>query len=103
LRHAAGLQLVHLGSCLVMAGPAPAEIRKASGLNIPVSGYTRVADWAGSAVIDFAYLDLVLSRRLPPAEAVAQLLRTVTFAGDVDLPDSAIKAAGLTIVPPAGK
>ena len=33
----------------------------------PSSGYKRIADWGGSAVIDFNYLELVLAKRLPPA------------------------------------
>ena len=72
LREASSVKLIHLGACLTMAGSAPQEIRKASKLSVPVSGYTRTADWAGSAVIDFAYLDLVLSRQMAPGEAVRE-------------------------------
>lgn len=98
LRFAPEVKLVHLGACLTMSGGAPAALRKASGQSVPVSGFTKVADWAGSAVIDFSYLDLVLSRKMPPAEAVRQILKNVTFAREEDAPDSAIKAAGLKIV-----
>ena len=98
LRYAPAIKLVHLGSCLTMAGSAPADLRKACGANIPVSGFTKVADWAGSAVIDFSYLDLVLSRRMAPKEAVRQIKKNVTFAGEDENLDSAIKPAGLKIV-----
>ncbi len=98
LRYAPAIKLVHLGSCLTMAGNVPADLRKACGADIPVSGFTKVADWAGSAVIDFSYLDLVLSRRMEPKEAVRQIRKNVLFAGEDESLDSAIKPAGLKIV-----
>ncbi len=98
LRHARDIKLVHLGACLTMAGKAPSEIRAASGLKAPVSGYTKEADWAGSAVIDFMLLDLILARQTPPAEAVRQVQKSMTFAGEKDAPGSIIKAAGLKIL-----
>jgi hypothetical protein len=98
LRYAPEVKLVHLGSCLTMSGSVPDALRKASGLNVPVSGFTKVADWAGSAVIDFSYLDLVLSRQMKPGEAIRQIRSSVTFAGEKDTPDCAIKPAGLKIV-----
>jgi hypothetical protein len=61
-------------------------------------GFTKVADWAGSAVIDFSYLDLVLSRGIAPGEAVRQVRRSVSFAGEEELADVAIRPAGLKIV-----
>lgn len=82
LRYAPEVKLVHLGACLAMAGEVPHEIRKAAGTAAPVSGFTKVADWAGSAVVDFTYLDLVLSRNMKPADAVRQLRENVTFARD---------------------
>ena len=98
LRDASSVKLIHLGACLAMAGAVPQEIRKTSKLAVPVSGYTRTADWAGSAVIDFAYLDLVLSRQLPAGEAVRQIKENVAFAGEQGKPGSAIAPAGLKIV-----
>ncbi len=98
LKFAPDVKLVHLGACLAMAGPTPADIRKTSGLAAPVSGYTRTADWAGSAVIDFAYLDLVLSRKMLPGDAVKQIQDSVSFAGEQQKPGSAIAPAGLKIV-----
>jgi hypothetical protein len=98
LRHASDLKLVHLGACLAMAGETPRKIREASGLDVPVSGYTKVADWAGSAVIDLSYLDLVLSRQLEPGEAVRQMRENVTFAGEAETNGCVISPAGLKIV-----
>lgn len=98
LIYAPDVKLVHLGACLAMAGSTPADIRSFSGLNVPVSGYTKSADWAGSAVIDFSYLDLVLSRSMKPGAAVRQLLENVSFANEQDQPNCAIKPTGLKIV-----
>jgi hypothetical protein len=98
LRFAPEIKLVHLGACLTMSGGAPAALRKACGLNVPVSGFTKVADWAGSAVIDFSYLDLVLSRKMKPGEAVRQIQNNVAFAGEKDVPNCVIQPAGLKIV-----
>jgi hypothetical protein len=98
LRYAPQIKLVHLGSCSTMAGSAPAELRKACGADVPVSGFTKVADWAGSAVIDFSYLDLVLSRRMEPKQAVQQIRKNILFAGEDENLDSAIKSAGLKLV-----
>jgi hypothetical protein len=99
LRFASAVKLVHLGACLAMRGGVPPEIRKASGLPAPISGYTLSADWAGSAVIDFAYLDLVLARSMEPAQAVQQMQENVTFANEKAKPGSAIAPAGLKILP----
>lgn len=98
LRDAPDIKLIHLGACLTMAGATPMEIRKASGLAAPVSGFTHTADWAGSAVIDFTYLDLVLSRKMPPAEAVRQVKENILFAREEKKEGSAIAPAGLKIV-----
>jgi hypothetical protein len=98
LRHARNIKLVHLGACLTMAGNVADEIRAASGLKAPVSGYTKEADWAGSAVIDFMLLDLILCRNAPPAEAVRQVQKSMTFAGETEVPDNMVKPAGLKIL-----
>jgi hypothetical protein len=82
LKAAQSLRLLHLGSCQLMAGSGPAAIRKAAGRAFPISGYTNSADWAGSAAIDFLYLDLVLSRGVAPAQAVEQTRKMLSIATD---------------------
>ena len=52
----------------------------------PISGYTTSVDWAASAVIEFMYFDLVLSRNMNPKEASEQLLKLMPFAGDKKVP-----------------
>ena len=99
LRFAPAVKLVHLGACLAMSGEVPNEIRKAVGANAPpVSGFTNFADWAGSAVIDFSYLDLILSRKFKPADAVKAARENILFARETGPPGGAIAPAGLKIV-----
>jgi hypothetical protein len=99
LRDAPSVKLVHLGACLAMSGAVPRDLRESIGPNAPpISGFTRVADWAGSAVIDFTYLDLVLTRSLPPSEAVRAILQNISFASDRSDGDAVIAPAGLKIV-----
>ncbi|MFM7182712.1 MAG: hypothetical protein ACKO2G_14775 [Verrucomicrobiales bacterium] len=98
LRYAPEIKLVHLGACLAMAGKVPHEIRKAADGHFPVSGFTKTADWAGSAVVDFAYLDLVLSRGIKPGDAVRQMRKNVTFATEKSKPGCIIPPMDLKIV-----
>jgi hypothetical protein len=49
-------------------------------------------------VIDFTYLDLVLTRSLPPSEAVRAILQNISFASDRSDGDAVIAPAGLKIV-----
>lgn len=100
LRFAPMVKLVHLGACLAMAGDVPQEIRKAAGPNAPpISGYSKVADWAGSAVIDFSYLDLILSRKHSPAEAVKAIRENILFSRESGAAGNVIAPAGLKILP----
>jgi hypothetical protein len=105
LRDAGDIRLVHFGSCLLGGGDVPKEIFAALGddARFPISGYKRVADWGGSAVIDFNYLELVLARRLPPAAAAAQTRRMISFARDEETAGTLISAAGLVCVEPPKK
>jgi hypothetical protein len=98
LRNASSVKLVHLGACLAMKGDVPKQIRAASGLTAPVSGFTESVDWAASAVVDFAYMDLVLARKMAPAEAVKQLKDNVSFAGESRKEGSAIAPVGMKIL-----
>ncbi len=94
------LELLHLGSCMVGGGSLPEglHIELAESRRFPISGYAENADWAGSAVVDFAYLDLILCRGLSPSEAVKQTRRMITFAGSDPVAGTAIRAADLRLV-----
>ncbi len=76
------VMLAHFGSCDVMKGSVPAELQRLAGpgARFPVSGFAQPVDWAASAITDFMYLDLILSRDLSPAKAAAELTRLMPFA-----------------------
>jgi hypothetical protein len=59
-------------------------------------------DWAGSAIIEFLYLDMILSRGLTPGQAAEQVLTLLPFAGDEPVEGGAIAPAGFRIVLPEG-
>ena len=69
-------------------------------LNIPFSGYTTSVDWAASAIAEFTYLDMILSKGLSPADAAGQLVRMLSFAGDKGFEGAAYRPAGFRIVVP---
>ena len=85
-----------------LAGDLPRAIRAAAGAGagFPVSGFTRKVDWAGSALVDFTYLDLVLERGLDPIRAVQETRRLVAFASSTTTDDAAIPATDLAISAP---
>ena len=57
-------------------------------------------DWAGSAIIEFTYLDMILSRGMTPEQAADQVLRLLPFAGDEEVEGGAIAPAGFRLVTP---
>lgn len=66
LASADNIKLLHFGSCMVMKGQIPPS-------RFPISGYTTYIDWNDSAISDFLYLDLMLSRDFSPEDAASQL------------------------------
>jgi hypothetical protein len=102
IRDADNIMLLHFGSCLVCAGDVPKEIRKELGsrANYPISGFTKMVDWAGSALVDFTYLELLFARQMPPGEAVKQTHKMLSFAKDSGRNGDAIPPVGLVIFEP---
>lgn len=102
LRDIGDLRLLHFGTCLVAGGDIPKQLyaELGPGARFPISGYANVADWAGSAVIDFTYLDLIFSRGMTPADALNQTKRMLTFAGSHHNEGDAISPAGLVMMEP---
>lgn len=99
LRYADNVQLVHLSACLTMQdGGMVKELRE--HLPMPFSGYTTSVDWAASAIAEFTYLDLILSKGLAPADAAEQLVRMLSFAGDHTATGSPYPAAGFRFMSP---
>lgn len=104
LRAVPQIELLHFGACSVMSGAVPAEIRRALGPRTPaISGFLRPADWGGSAIVDFAYLDLLLARGASPADAVEAVRATIASARDVGEPGTetaAFPPMGLAVLKP---
>jgi hypothetical protein len=106
LRGATSIRLLHFGACEVMAGDAPKKLIDAldGTAGFPISGYVNAADWGGSAIVDFTYLDLILEHGLSPAEAVQETWRTVAFSrireGE-SAGQTGLRPSNLTIYDPA--
>jgi hypothetical protein len=102
LRFAGDLKLLHFSACLVMQDPAVVgrlqEFSRRAGA--AVSGYATSVDWAASAIIEFAYLEMILTKGLTPAEAADQVLRLLPFAGDEPIAGSPFPPAGFRVVLP---
>ncbi|MBM4068320.1 MAG: hypothetical protein FJ271_05175 [Planctomycetes bacterium] len=90
LKHADTVGLLHFSSCLVMDGAPTAAFNRAlqEELRFPISGYASSVDWAASALIEFTYLDMILSKGLPPSLAADQVPSLLAFAGDKPIPGS---------------
>ncbi len=91
LRDAPTVKLLHFGACDVMRGRVASDIQAGlakSGLRYPVSGFLESVDWAGSAVTDETYLELVLGRDYDPVLAVDETTRLLPFSkpGGMDGP-----------------
>ena len=100
LRDVGDIALVHFGACSVMAGHVAEDLRAAAAPHapFPISGFGVDADWSGSAIVDFTYLDLVLERGFEPADAVEQVRSMLSFASDESSEDDAIGAVDLRIL-----
>jgi hypothetical protein len=102
LKNAGNIKLLHFGTCLICSGDVPAKLHEA-GCAFPISGYARPADWGGSAVIDFTYLDLIFSKNLSPADAAKQTKKMLSFANDKAAGDVIAPAGLVFIEPPTAK
>jgi len=105
LRYATNLKLLHFSACELMKERVAADMMLAltKHARFPISGYTTSVDWAASALIEFTYFDLILSRNIDPARAAEQLPRLVPYAGDKTVAGSAYPAAGFRFLAPDAK
>ena len=103
LRPADNILILHFSSCLMLedgkAGDFTRLVRQQ--LPCPISGYATSVDWAASAVVEFAYLDMILARGLAPEAAAEQVKQLIAFAGDTVAPDSVYPPAQFRFWPPA--
>jgi len=102
IRDATNVTLLHFGSCLICSGDVPKKLHTGLGGKnaFPISGFQHPADWAGSALVDFAYLELMFAHGMTPTKAAEQVRKMMTFATDKTVPGTAIPAAGLVVVEP---
>jgi hypothetical protein len=102
LRLASNLKLLHFSACEIMKGKAAESI--AEGIEpsnrFPISGYTTSVDWAASAIIEFAYLDMILMRGMTPAKAAEQLATVMPFSGTKTVRGSIFGNAGFRLLKP---
>jgi hypothetical protein len=93
------IRLLHFGACSLLAGDLGHDVRRAHAPHepFPISGFRTDVDWAGSAIVDFTYLDLVLERGLAPEDAVRETRRMLSFARAGGR-DSPIAGTDLTVL-----
>ena len=102
LRLASDLKHLHFSACLTLADATAGErmTELAKRAKFPITGYSTSVDWAASAIIEFAFLDLVLSRKMSAEEAVEQLHLLLPFVGDEAPDGSVFRPAGFRLVLP---
>jgi hypothetical protein len=102
LKLVGNLRLLHFSACSMMKDPAVVELFRSFSNEscTAVSGYTTNVNWAASAIIEFTFLEMVLGQERLPAEAAAQLLKLLPFAGEKGVAEGAFPAAGFCIVTP---
>src|SRR5262249_47111502 len=103
LRHAGNLQLLHFSACQVMKESLAQDIAATAGKSyaFPISGYTTTVDWAASAIIEFTYLDMILSRGMNPRQAADQIGKLLPFSGDKGIPGTVFGGAGFRLHMPS--
>lgn len=102
LRYAKNLLLLHFSACEIMKDKIALEIAKSLGKEsrFPISGYTTSVDWAASALIEFMFFDLILSRNMKPADAESVLQNLLPFAGTERVKGSPFESAGFRLLRP---
>jgi hypothetical protein len=102
LRYAADLRLLHFSACLMMQDAASAGTLQAlsSEARLPLSGYTTSVNWAASAIIEFAYFEMILNKGMTPPQAAEQVRLLLPFAGDSEMPGAAFPPAGFRLILP---
>lgn len=102
LRDVGDLKLLHLGGCALLAGDLGHKVRAAAAPHpsFPITGFKVSVDWAGSAIVDFTYLDMVLERGMTPAEAVPVVRSMLSFAGPPGRNGDPLPGTDLTVLGP---
>ena len=88
--------------------PAPTALEGIAGHAVAASrrgaGYRTEVDWAASAIIEFLYLEMILTRGMTAAKAAEQVAKLLPISGDRAIPGAALKPAEFRLVePPRGR
>jgi hypothetical protein len=96
------VQLLHFSSCNILHEQTPGDLarRLPERIPFPISGYTEVADWSGSAIFEMNYFDLILNKHLFPDEAARQVQRLIRYSSSQQVPDCAYPPLGFRFLPP---
>jgi hypothetical protein len=83
-RYATNIRVLNFSACEMMKDRLAREVVDAldKDRRFPISGYTTSVDWAASAIVEFAYYELILVRDMPPEQAMRQVKKLLPFAGD---------------------
>jgi hypothetical protein len=102
LRYAGNVKLLHFSACEMMKDRLAVDMMQSLKKHaaFPISGYTTSVDWAGSAILEFTYFDMILSRGMAPADAAEQVRKLIAFAGHKNIDGAAIPAAGFKLLLP---
>ena len=102
LSYAVNLELLHFSACLMMKESVPKVIHEHMSQNVqfPISGYTTAVDWSMSAIIEFLYFDMILSRGMTPKVAANNLLKVIPLAGNTAFENAPFEAAGFVLLEP---
>jgi hypothetical protein len=98
LADASNLELIHFSSCEILVPGVAESFHERLGHRVPLSGYGVTVDWAGSAVLEFLYLDLVVGRRLSPSKAAKVVRAELNFAGETPTDGSPLGEAKFRFV-----
>lgn len=101
LKNAGAIQLLHFATCLVLKEENDGDfLRRIGPVPYPISGYTTSIDWGGSAVLEFSYFDMILSKGLAPEDAASRLPTVVAYSGSAAPGESPYPAAGFRFFKP---
>lgn len=100
LEYAPNVELLHFSACLVMKSKMGQEILDMLKYKSPVSGYKTSVDWGLSAIVEFMYFDLMLTRGYSPEMAAETLLKQMPVAGDKATKGAPFAPLGFSILKP---
>ncbi len=104
LQSAASVFMLHFSACLVMDDGEAGEFSRKmhQRVHFPMSGYASSVDWGASALIEFTFLDMVLTQHVSVEEAARRITDLIAFAGEAAIPSSPYPPARFRYLSPKG-